>query len=114
MVSSTTASLNGPASADPVGFVVRRVMAPVIGAVSWTVIGPDRRPVEPVEAFLRWLTDIERSPNTVRAYAGDLRQFWEFLPAARLRVGGYGAGGAGELHELAAQPGRERGGARRW
>ena len=49
------------------------------GCESWTVIGSDRRPVAPVEAFLRWLTDIERSPNTVRAYAGDLRQFWEFL-----------------------------------
>jgi integrase/recombinase XerD len=49
------------------------------GRESWTVIGADRRPVEPVEAFLRWLTDTERSPNTVRAYAGDLRQFWEFL-----------------------------------
>ena len=46
---------------------------------SWTVIGPDRRPVAPVESFLRWLTDVERSPNTVRAYAGDLRQFWEFV-----------------------------------
>ena len=43
------------------------------------MIGSDRRPVAPVEAFLRWLTDIERSPNTVRAYAGDLRQFWEFV-----------------------------------
>ena len=49
------------------------------GVESWTVIGFDRRPVEPVEAFLRWLTDTERSPNTVRAYAGDLRQFWEFV-----------------------------------
>jgi site-specific recombinase XerD len=49
------------------------------GCDSWTVIGADRRPVEPVEAFLRWLTDTERSPNTVRAYAGDLRQFWEFM-----------------------------------
>jgi len=49
------------------------------GRESWTVIGGDRRPVEPVEAFLRWLTDTERSPNTVRAYAGDLRQFWEFI-----------------------------------
>jgi hypothetical protein len=49
------------------------------GRESWTVIGADRRAVEPVEAFLGWLTDTERSPNTVRAYAGDLRQFWEFL-----------------------------------
>ena len=49
------------------------------GVQSWTVIGRDRRPVVPVEAFLRWLTDTERSPNTVRAYAGDLRQFCEFL-----------------------------------
>jgi integrase/recombinase XerD len=61
------------------GLVVRRVVVPPAGAASWTVIGGDRRPVAPVEAFLRWLTDIERSPNTVRAYAGDLRQFWEFL-----------------------------------
>jgi integrase/recombinase XerD len=61
------------------GLVVRRVVVPPAGAASWTVIGGDRRPVVPVEAFLRWLTDIERSPNTVRAYAGDLRQFWEFL-----------------------------------
>jgi integrase/recombinase XerD len=59
--------------------VVRRLVAPVTGTVSWTVIGPDRRRVESVEAFLRWLTDTERSPNTVRAYAGDLRQFFEFL-----------------------------------
>lgn len=51
------------------------------GRESWTVIGAGWRPVEPIEAFLRWLTDTERSPNTVRAYAGDLRQFWEFVGA---------------------------------
>jgi hypothetical protein len=39
------------------------------GRPSWTVIGIDRQPVEPVEAFLRWLSDTERSPNTVRAAA---------------------------------------------
>ena len=60
-----------------VGARVQRVVEN--GVESWTVIGVDRRPVEPVEVFLRWLTDIERSPNTVRAYAGDLRQFCEFL-----------------------------------
>jgi integrase/recombinase XerD len=64
-------------SASPVWGRVQRLVEN--GCVSWTVIGDDRRPVAPVEAFLRWLTDTERSPNTVRAYAGDLRQFWEFL-----------------------------------
>src|SRR4051812_32907674 len=44
----------------------------------------DRRPVAPVEAFLAWLSRIERSPNTVHAYAQDLKAFWEFLTARGL------------------------------
>jgi site-specific recombinase XerD len=48
-------------------------------AVSWTVIGSDSRPIEPVERYLAWLASIERSPNTVRAYAQDLKAYWEFL-----------------------------------
>lgn len=35
--------------------------------------------VEPVEQFLAHLTAIERSPNTVRAYAHDLRDFFTYL-----------------------------------
>jgi hypothetical protein len=38
------------------------------GRESWTVIGVDRRPVEPVDRYLAWLTYIEKSPNTVRAF----------------------------------------------
>jgi integrase/recombinase XerD len=76
MDSSTASSGNG--SPLPGAFAVRRVALPT-AAASWTVTGPDRRPVEPVESFLRWMTDTERSPNTVRAYAGALRQFFEFL-----------------------------------
>jgi len=37
--------------------------------------------VEPVERYLAWLSAIERSPNTVRAYAQDLKTFWVFLAA---------------------------------
>jgi site-specific recombinase XerD len=37
------------------------------------------RPIEPVEQYLAWLASIERSPNTVRAYAQDLKAYWEFL-----------------------------------
>jgi hypothetical protein len=32
---------------------------------SWTVLGDDG-PVVPVELYLAYLTDIERSPNTMR------------------------------------------------
>jgi integrase len=48
------------------------------------VIGSDRRPVGPVEGYLAWLSRIERSPATVRAYAQDLKAFWEFLEARGL------------------------------
>jgi integrase/recombinase XerD len=61
----------------------QRVLAPS-GPASWTVIGVDRRPVEPVESYLAWLSDIERSPNTVRAYALDLKTYWSFLEASEL------------------------------
>jgi integrase/recombinase XerD len=35
--------------------------------------------VSPVERFLAYLTDVGRSPNTVKAYAHDLKDYWEFL-----------------------------------
>lgn len=35
--------------------------------------------VEPADRFLAHLTAIDRSPNTVRAYAHDLRDYFEFL-----------------------------------
>ena len=51
---------------------------------SWTVLGHDDVPVEPIERFLAYLTDIERSPNTVKAYAHDLKDYWVFLTARGL------------------------------
>jgi len=58
---------------------VQRVVMPASGLESWTVLGEDGAPVEPVERYLAYLTDIERSPNTVKAYAHDLKDFWVFL-----------------------------------
>jgi integrase/recombinase XerD len=46
---------------------------------SWTVLGADWRPVPPVEQFLAHLSDQRRSPNTVKAYAHDLKDYFEYL-----------------------------------
>ena len=59
---------------------VHRVAMPAsAGVESWTVLGDDDVPVGPVERYLAYLTDIERSPNTVKAYAHDLKDYWVSL-----------------------------------
>jgi hypothetical protein len=58
--------------------IVQRVVMPVTEAVSWTVVH-DGVPVEPAERYLAYLAALERSPNTVRAYALSLRLWFEFL-----------------------------------
>jgi hypothetical protein len=59
--------------------LVQRVVMPVSSLESWTVLGDEGGPVEPVERYLAYLTDIERSPNTVKAYAHDLKDWFGFL-----------------------------------
>ena len=39
----------------------------------------DGRPLEPVERYLALPHRVERSPNTVKAYAHDLKDWFEFL-----------------------------------
>ena len=58
---------------------VQRVLSPGSQVESWTVLGEDGSPIGPVERFLAYLSGIERSPNTVRAYAHDLKDYWSFL-----------------------------------
>ena len=57
---------------------VQRVLLPATRRESWTVLGEDG-PVQPIERYLAYLTDIERSPNTVKAYAHDLKDWFVFL-----------------------------------
>jgi integrase len=59
--------------------LVHPVMIPGSGTRSWTVLGDDDVPVVPVDRFLAYLTDIGRSPNTVKAYAFDLKDYWGFI-----------------------------------
>jgi integrase/recombinase XerD len=45
------------------------------------VLGDDYLPVKPIHEFIRYLNNIERSPNTLRAYANHLKLYWEYLNA---------------------------------
>jgi len=78
---------------------VRRVFLPTYGVESFTVIGPDLRPVRAIDDYLSWLTNCEKSPNTVEAYAYDLRAFWEFLGEHAIN---WRSVGVNELAEFAA------------
>lgn len=60
---------------------VQQVLPPDGGPESWTVLDERFAVVEPADVFLAHLTAIERSPGTVRAYAFDLRDYFEFLAA---------------------------------
>jgi integrase/recombinase XerD len=57
---------------------VQRLVMPDDGRRSWTVVDDDGLPVEPAESYLAYLSAIERSPNTVRAYASSLKFWFEF------------------------------------
>jgi integrase/recombinase XerD len=59
--------------------LVHLVVIPGSGTRSWTVLGDDDVPVVPVDRFLAYLTDIGRSPDTVKAYAHDLKDYWSFI-----------------------------------
>jgi integrase/recombinase XerD len=85
-------------------YVVRRVRLPERAIDSFTVIGPDLRPVELVDEYLAWLTDCERSPNTVEAYAHDLRAFWTFLAERGLEWDQVGVMELGEFAAWARRP----------
>jgi integrase/recombinase XerD len=85
---------------------IQRVIMPVSGTESWTVIGDDGAVVDPAERYLAYLSALERSPNTVRSYAGSLRLWLEFLGQA-----GVGWADAG-VREPAENPGYVVGGQR--
>jgi integrase/recombinase XerD len=62
---------------------VQRVLMPETEFESWTVLGCDQLPVEPVERFLAYLASIEKSPNTIKAYAHDLKDWFTYLDVHR-------------------------------
>lgn len=63
---------------------VQRVLMPGSGEESWTLLGDDHVPVGPVERFLSYLASVGKSPNTVKAYAHDLKDWFTYLAGHRL------------------------------
>jgi integrase/recombinase XerD len=63
--------------------LVRRVRMPTTGLESWTVLDAGGT-VEPVERWLAFLTSTKRSPNTVKAYGHDLKDWFTYLGGRRL------------------------------
>ena len=82
--------------------LVHPVVIPGSGTRSWTVLGDDDVPVVPVDRFLAYLTDIGRSPNTVKAYAHDLKDYWCFIGFRGLGLARGPAGGRRRVRGLAA------------
>jgi integrase/recombinase XerD len=62
---------------------VQRLRLPGTGRVSWTLLGDDALPVGPAEEYLAYL-QVSASPNTVQAYAHDLRDFFTWAGQAGL------------------------------
>jgi integrase/recombinase XerD len=58
---------------------VQRVLMPGSEAESWTLLGDDQVPVESAERFLAYLAAIGRSPNTAKAYAYDLKDWFTYV-----------------------------------
>lgn len=76
---------------------VQRLVMPVTGVESWTVLDDGLVVVAPVERFLAHLSAIERSPNTVRGYAHSLALWFDWLG---LRGRSFDAAGVEDVSEF--------------
>ena len=50
----------------------------------WIVLNEDYSPVRPIHDYLRYIENKNYSPNTLRAYASNLRFYWQFLKEKKL------------------------------
>ncbi len=63
---------------------VQRVRIPNNDRVTWLVLDDNYLSVQPIQSYLQYLESIEGSPNTIQAYAGHLKLFWEFLRDSKI------------------------------
>ncbi|NWJ47694.1 MAG: tyrosine-type recombinase/integrase [Chloroflexi bacterium] len=55
-----------------------------VAGVSWLLLDDNFLPVIPVQEFLSYLHNLERSPNTIRSYAHHLKLYWQYLTESQL------------------------------
>ena len=53
-------------------------------SVTWLVLDDNYQLIEPIQDFLDYLRNLERSPNTLRTYAYHLRLYWDYLHQTHL------------------------------
>jgi integrase/recombinase XerD len=58
---------------------VQRIQFPNTNHSFWMVVGDDYLPIKPILACLKFMEDVGRSPNTIRATAQHLKLYWEYL-----------------------------------
>src|SRR5579871_118174 len=58
---------------------VQRVRLPNTDQVGWIVLDDAFVPIQPILSYLKFLHDLDRSPNTIRATACHLKLYWEYL-----------------------------------
>jgi site-specific recombinase XerD len=63
---------------------VQRVQIPETDRISWMVLDDDCLPIQPIDDFLAYCENVERSPNTLKSYAYHLKLYWEYLCDANL------------------------------
>lgn len=62
---------------------VQRIRLPN-GKISWLVLNDAYQPIQPITQYIRYMENLDRSPNTVSNYASHLKLFWEFLQDSHL------------------------------
>lgn len=63
---------------------VQKARLPDSNRIAWMVLDDNYLPIQPVQKYLRYLENLERSPNTILGYARNLKLFWEFLVDSNL------------------------------
>ncbi|HMZ79138.1 MAG TPA: tyrosine-type recombinase/integrase [Acidobacteriota bacterium] len=63
---------------------VQRAILPETNRVTWLVLGDNFLPIQPIQSFLTYFQNIERSPFTIRSYAFHLKLYWQFLESTKL------------------------------